>query len=137
MWSGAFNRCYNFNQPMVFPNSISTLDNVFEHCWNYNQPTTFGSQTLSLNNAFYNCKNMAQNITILSNRVQYICGFLNSKNNSKRVNIIIPAGNTTETTFRNTSAQYSVTSTSISWTNDASNNCFYNTKYNIYIYNTL
>ena len=58
---------------------------------------------------------------------------LSQKNNSKRINIIVPNGSTTNTTFAKANTQ-SCVGTTITWTTDSTNNRRYNTKYNIYIH---
>jgi hypothetical protein len=57
-----------------------------------------------------------------------------SKNNSRRLNIFVHNGSASYTKCINNSSTYSLTGSAISWTNDTTNNCTYNTAYNIYIY---
>jgi hypothetical protein len=50
------------------------------------------------------------------------------------LNIYVPSGSKTLTRCTGTSANYSLTGTDITWTNDTTNSRYYNTAYNIYIY---
>ena len=50
------------------------------------------------------------------------------------LNIYVPNNSTTLNTCLATSRYYSLTGTAIAWTNDSTNNRYYNTQANIYIY---
>lgn len=131
----AFYNCFNLNQPFTIPDSVMNLVEAFNYCSAFNSPVVIGNNVTSLNYTFYNCKKMGQDIVIHAKNVTTVRYMLGGKNNSIRVNIFVHAGSSTENTIR--TASQGVTGSSMYWTNDPENNCFYNTTYNIYVYNNL
>lgn len=131
-----FNGCTLFNQPISIPNGVTDARNMCINCTSLNQPVVIGAGVTNAVMMLYNCKNMSGDITVYARNLSNVVSFLYGKNNSKRINIYIPAGSTTETRMRYTNT-YSIVGKALAWTNDVSNNCFYNASYNIYIYNTL
>lgn len=156
--SYAFYRCTNFNQPVIIGNGVVNMENSFEMCNKLNQPINIPDSVKYINSAFSTCHNIAGPI-VVGNNVTYMrgaftqCfnltdiiiyspnvinayGMLGAKNNSVVTNIFVRAGSNTETLMKN-NGYYSIVSNNITWYNNAENNCTYNSKYNVYIYNNL
>ena len=124
--------CNKFNQPVIIPDSVTTMCETFRNCRNLNVPMSIGAGVTNLSGAFKNCSNFGSNVTVLSSGVTNIKNMFYGKNNSKRVNVFVPAGSTTNTTFNNVAPMFNVSS--VTMTNDTANNCRYNTARNIYVY---
>jgi hypothetical protein len=58
------------------------------------------------------------------------------RNTSNMLNIYVPVGSTTLTTCLQSDAN-SMFGEAVTWTNDVTNKCYYNTQYNVYIYNGI
>lgn len=132
--SGMFNECKNFNSKITLYDSVTNMMGTFHNCLLYNQPITIPKNVTEVRNAFRNCKNMAQNITVYAKNINNVCGFVNGKTNSLRINIFIPPDCNTNNVFFGTESTNSIVNRSITWTNNKSNQCRYNSSMGIYVY---
>jgi len=83
---------------------------------------------------YCNCTNIQGNTYFYSNSISNVRNCFYNRNTSNRLNIYVYAGTTTNSTVRQTTSTTSLTGKAITWTTDATNNCSYNTTYNLYIY---
>lgn len=151
-----FNHCYNFNQPIIIPNSVTDCANMFLYCNNFNQQVIIPPSVRNTTNMFRCCNNLTKNITISNtlyygdNMFSYCNGPLNVIYDSKDIyrasaftNMFIGTINRVNLIFNN--GPYSVQTTtqildnlyngsSVAFTKDTTNGCFYNTYKNIYVY---
>lgn len=155
-----FSGCTNFNQPITIPYNVQSCWSMFSNCQNFNQPVTFSNNYNANMNCMYMfncCKNYNQRITYLPKKVNrfsymfqsallpnmsydfyayhvpagtYYVNMFSGKNDTTRINLHARSFG-----FNNTNYKYSLIGKNITWTTNASNNCQYNTFYNIYLYN--
>lgn len=94
-----------------------------------------GPNVYGVDNCYANCTNL-RNAYVYSNYIGYASGCFKRPNNSNtRLNIYAHDGSTTIRQLIQTYSFATVTGSSMSWVNDyATNGCYYNTSYNIYIY---
>jgi hypothetical protein len=84
---------------------------------------------------YYNCYNLHGNAYFYSNSISNVVKCFCGRNTSNKLSIYVHEGSTTNTKVMNTDFLYSLTGSTITWTNDyATNGCYYNTSQNIYIY---
>ena len=62
-----FHGCSNFNQPIIIPNSVTSLFGAFQDCLIFNSPVTIGNNVVEMNLAFQNCYSFNQELTIPEN----------------------------------------------------------------------
>ena len=134
---GTFNNCVNFNQPFTVPSVTNNMYTAFKNCKNFNQPITIPSAVNNMYETFANCTMMAQDITIYSKIINNVKNMLYGKSNSRRINIYVPPACTTNTRIANTTSMYSMFGSSVTWTIDNANNCYYNATRNVYVYYTV
>ena len=79
-------------------------------------------------NTYYNCTNIHGDAYLYN--VTNVCNCFYGRNTSNRLNIYTYK----PTTFTNYTNAMSVVGATITWTADSTNNCWYNTQYNIYVY---
>lgn len=125
--------CYKLTgSPVVSPNT-KTMNCTYWNCTNLTGAPVFGEVVNDIANAYRNCSKLEGNTYIYSVLNAVPVGVFNGKSNSRRLNVYIPSGTNTETYFSYTNS-YSILNRSVTWTNNTSNGCFYNTTFNIYIY---
>jgi hypothetical protein len=158
MINGLFTMCPNYNQPFTVPpqtNSLTFLcygankfnsPIIFENCRErchctsilrfavaFNQEMTFPSNVIGVVNAFENCTSFGNNVYFKGNvsRALSTMGMFRNCNKSKRK--YIWCNSVLTNNFLGKTTGDSVTGTAITWT--AITNGYYNSTYNIYIYN--
>jgi hypothetical protein len=85
-------------------------------------------------NTYAHCYNLTGNGYFYSSKANAITNCFYGRNTSNKLSLYVPSGSTTLTTclINNTK---SMVGQKITWTDDiATNGCYYNTAYNIYIY---
>lgn len=140
MINGMFNNCVNFNQSVTIPNysynsiyaGIYGLQYMFANCRKFNKPITIPVGVCNISNMFLNALNMASNVTILSTTVNNVVNMFSGAARTCRINVIVPAGSTTNTTFFKANSYPGLMGTSFTWTK--TNTYAYNSTYNIYLY---
>lgn len=92
--------CYNFNQPIVIPNSVINMVNTFYSCNNFNQPITIPNNVTNMRGTFYNCRKFNSIVTFEGNNVTNMVGTFELCSNFNQP-IVIPNSATELTgTFR-------------------------------------
>ena len=129
--AGTYSDCYNLTGSPMCGDNVVYMVNTYVNCYNLNGNFTCGPNIINMNYAFYKCNNLGGNGYIYSYQVQNARNCFGGKNNSIRLNLFVHKSSTTAFTFMRTNT-YSLVGANITWTND--NNCFYNTIYNIYLY---
>lgn len=129
--TGAYT-CYNFTDNSYTGNIY--IGNVPEHVIlianSFNRPIIIPETIKCITHMFNVCRNFYSDIYVKTNQIDNVANFLQTV---KGANVYIRPE--METLFR-TSNSLSVKGSSITWTNDTANNCFYNTSYNLkVIYN--
>lgn len=161
-----FYDCINYNYPIIIPNNVKTTAYMLAECTKYNSPVTFAdnSKVEYLTGMFDNCITFNQNLNIpssaidlslmLNNCCNYNCDiriYSTKVNNvwsmlnydyyyvSRRVNIYVKNKSTTNSTIykSNSSQSNSIINSSFRWSTNPSNECYYNSYYNIYVYYNL
>lgn len=131
--TSAFGQCRNLNQPITIPNSVISIASAFYNCRNLNSPIVIGSGVQNAVSAFNNCINLSGNIVIYAKNANTTY-MLSNHNNTFPLNIFVYAGSNTENSLRSNRL---VISGQLTWVDDATNHCFYNTNTNIRVYNNL
>lgn len=113
--------------------SINNMSSTYQSCYNLTGSPVCGSNVTNMGYTYYDCPSLDSNGYFYSNKITNIRSCFEGKNNSKMLNLYVPANSTTLTTclYSKTS---SLVGNTITWTNDTTNNRYYNTTYNIYIY---
>lgn len=117
------------------------MNSAYENC---SKLTTaiVGPAAINISYAYSNCPLIKGNAYVFSKNLytganakrKSVRGCFFGRDNSNMLNIYVPKGCNTAYSFRERYANGSITSTNITWTNSTTNNCFYNTQYNIYVY---
>lgn len=126
-----FQNLPSFNQPVTIPNGATNCQSMFWNCASYNQDITIPASVTDARYMFDSCYNMGSNIFVdaeFESAMNCTAGMLASKDHSKRVNIWC----NNLSTFLSTNWQ-SIVSSSITWTEMT--NGYFNSVYNIYLYN--
>jgi hypothetical protein len=151
---GMFYECYEFNQPLVIPNGIKSCGHILMYCYNFNSPITIGTNVISCNQLLTGCNNFNQDITFPKNVASIFIGLQGTTSFGKNV-FINNASITQSNVYRlfqdcNNSLQKniwcnnltpflgnkyanSIAMADITWTEMT--NGYYNSVYNIYLYN--
>ncbi len=130
-----FYNCVNFNQPVTLGNNVNNCNQMFRSCQKFNQPVTIPISVGSINQMFPYCNSFNSDIYVKGNQNRRLtCAhmFLNVTNVTRK-NIWF--NNVFNNVFNQTYNGWSITGTSVSWTQMADGNGFYNEGYNIYCYN--
>ena len=151
-----FYNCYNFNQSVTFlTNKLTTMNYCFTNCYNFNQPIEIPESVVYMSNTFENCSNLSQ--VLIKGLVYYVryafsgCTnikdiyFKNSRNmsgssstrymlNNKNTDMVTNIWCNYEYPFT-TTGSYSIVGQDVTWDAMADGNGYYNTAFNIYIYN--
>ena len=144
-----------FNQPYNISSQITNYENLFNGCSNFNQPVNIGS-CYRFGNMFRDCEKLNQTITIPSsacltfadNMFTNCCGPLNviyenhgysfiddmfkRSGTKNRINMIFNNGTYSESTTEDILS--TIAGSGIIFTKDVTNQCYYNTSENLYIY---
>lgn len=154
-----FENCRNFNQPITIPNNVKyagycflqcyvfnqpvtisdgdvpiSFQGLFESCWNFNQPVVIPSRANHVGSAFRNCRAFENDIYFKNSsniRQAYAGNMVTSTSNSHRKNIWCDNA----TPFLGDRATNSITGQATTWDTMPDGNGYYNTAFNIYIYN--
>lgn len=119
----------SFNEPIVIGNNVINLSGMFANSA-YNQDLVIPEKVYSLNELLWNTSQYARNIYIKGNRTTrgylYAYNMLNNHANNKRVSIYV-----------NNSLDFikGQIDWTMAWTNRTDGNGYYNSSYNIYLYN--
>ena len=107
---------------------------TYYDCHNLAGSPICGKNVTSMTGTYYNCYNLSGNGYFYSNKITNAQNCFYGRNTSNRLSLYVPANSTTLNTCLYNSTS-SMVGTNITWTDDtATNNCYYNTQYNIYIY---
>jgi hypothetical protein len=132
--SWAYCNCYNLTGSPVCGNNVISMYQTYCNCYNLTGSPVCGNNVIGMYGTYYNCYNLSGNMYMYSNNVSNMKNCFYGKNNSNRYNIYAYQGTTTWNTLR-INNKSSMVGANITWTDDvAANGCYYNTKYNIYIY---
>lgn len=128
-----FQNCFNLNSPIILGNKVENCSGMFRRCNNFNQSITIPNSYINCAYMFENCTNMSANIYIKNASISKaaVNGLVASKNNSKRINIF--CNNITNLIGGGPTSGGSIVDRDISWTSMV--NGYYNTAFNIYLYN--
>lgn len=127
-----FYQCYNFNGLINIGKNVNNCVQMLYYCSNFNQsPLIFPNNVNNFYQTMSYCSDFQGNIYVENNSVYNVRYMLQGTNTAKRKNIYC----TYLGYFGQTSSSSSLTGTSITWT--PMTNGYYNTYYNIYLYNYL
>ena len=120
--------CNNLTGSPVCGNNVTEMGSAYYNCTNISGNPACGKNVTGMFQTYYNCPNIYGNGYFYNVTNVYQCFY--GRNTSRRLNIYtyIP------TTFTNYTNSYSCVGAAITWTADSANNCWYNTRYNIYVY---
>lgn len=129
--------CTNLTTAVCGPNVIS-MHNTYFGCTNLTTAvcgpnvTSLGGWSVNMG-AYYSCFNIHGNMYMRSNNINSVWGCFGERNVMNSLNIYVELGSKSLNTCLITNS-YSLTGNKITWTNDSTNNRYYNTQANIYIY---
>lgn len=132
--NNAYCDCYNLTGSPVCGNSVTNMNFAYYNCYNLTGGPACGLNVINMAYAYKNCRNLSGNGYFYSPNVRYAVECFYNRNRSAALSLYVPSNSTTLTTclINNYS---SIVGSSIAWTNAvATNGCYYNTSYNIYIY---
>jgi hypothetical protein len=120
-----FDSCYNFNQNISIPNSVTSMSGTFDSCYNFNQNISIPNSVINMDRAFYNCTNLKE-VNIYSNKIQnLIYSFFNCVNLNNFNSVAFDNATDISYAFSNC---YSLNANTLHFTNylTSSNKAFYN-----------
>ena len=128
----AYQNCKNLTGSPVCGEKVTSMAYAYYDCINLTGSPVCGNNVTNMAGTYYGCVNLnADTFYIYAKNIQYAQECFSGKNNSRRYNIHVPANSVTFNTFINKTV-YSLVGEVITWTNNGT--CWYNTKYNLYIY---
>lgn len=129
----AFALCNDFNQPIVVPGTVDRVKEMFNWCFSFsaNAYVNLSSVLTSANGSsmFKMCNSM-QNLFLTGVKTTFT-QFIRS-NNTKQLNIY--SDDASIANFKDVSS-FIQSAGAVTWETDSANNCIFNTRYNVYIYN--
>ena len=129
----AYYNCCNLTGNPVCGNKVTNMYYAYRNCTNLTGSPVCGNNVTNMAWTYYNCKNLnAGTFYFYSKNVTDARNCFYGKNNSRRYNIHVPANSTTFNTFIINNTRRSLVGATITWINNGT--CWYNPKYNIYIY---
>ena len=137
---GAYHQCYNLTGSPVCGNNVTKMgDTTFSygayyHCYNLTGSPVCGEKVEKMPYTYYECPNLYGNMYMYSPNVSNVQSCFYGRNTSNMLNIYVTANSTSQTTLMNYTNTYSIIGKNCTWTNDTTNNRYYNTAANIYIY---
>ncbi|MBQ2013043.1 MAG: leucine-rich repeat protein, partial [Bacteroidaceae bacterium] len=129
--NGAYYNCTNLTTA-VCGNNVTYMNEAYSRCSSL-ITAVCGNNVTSIASAYFNCTNIQGNTYFYSNSISGVRNCFYNRSSDNRLNIYVHAGTITNTRIRYTNSS-SLVGTTITWTTDATNNCSYNTAYNLYIY---
>ena len=130
----AYDSCYNLTGSPVCGNNVTDMSSTYAKCSNLTGSPICGDNVTNMLSAYKNCYNLASNAYFYSNQITNVMNCFYGWPNTKYLNLYIPVNSTSLTTAL-ISNTYSMVGAEITWTDDvATNGCYYNIQYNIYIY---
>lgn len=132
--SYTYYKCRNLIGSPVCGNNVTGMTYTYYECRNLTGSPVCGNNVTDMSWAYKGCSNLASNGYFYSNNISNMHNCFWNWPNTRYLNLYLPANSTSLTTAltNNTS---SLIGANITWTDDlATNNCYYNTQYNIYIY---
>lgn len=130
----AYYNCQNLTGSPACGNKVWSMFYTYYNCFNLTGAPACGNSVTHMNYAYANCKNLSGNAYFYSESVWYATGCFFNRSNNYALNLYVKSNSRTFNTCTITTTSSIVKST-ITWTNDmATNGCYYNTAYNIYIY---
>ena len=126
--------CSNLTGNPVCGNNVTNMYDTYGNCFNLTGSPICGINVTNMYYTYFDCSNLASNGYFYSNNISNMHNCFWNWPNTRYLNLYLPANSTSLTTAltNNTS---SLVGANITWTDDlATNNCYYNTQYNIYIY---
>ena len=127
--------CQNLTGSPVCGDKVTNMYRAYYNCRNLTGSPICGPNVTNMSQTYHNCTNLAENAYFYSERINdsYACFY--NRNTSRILRLYVKNNSTTLTSALQTASYYSLVGSTISWTDDlATNGCYYNTKYNIYIY---
>lgn len=125
-------RCYNLKEVAYSPKAWE-MEGTYKYCTNLETACLY-EQAYNVKNTFEGCISLTK-CFVLSTRLNNVHRCFADTNTSKRLDIYVTKNTTSSNKLLNTSSSYSITGSTMTWTNDVvTNGCYYNTAYNIYIY---
>ena len=157
--AGTFSNTYFFNHPITIPNGVENISNIFSYARRFNQPITIPNSVKDASKAFMGCYNFNRSITIsdnVENMINLLRGcerfssniyFNNSSTitNSFKITDMFSGCNELlkKSIYCNNAAPFikytydswSIVGGDVTWDALSDGNGYYNTYYNVYIYN--
>ena len=128
LW-GFFQDCSKFNQPFIIPDNITDIYSILGNCYEFNQPFIVPENVKTVSYAFWNCYNLSNIYFKNSSNITACSGMVRRFGVSSYNRINIWCNNTSPFT------QGSIVGQSITWDTMLDGNGYYNTTFNVYLYN--
>jgi hypothetical protein len=131
MW-GTYYNCTNLTTAVCGPN-VTDMRYAYSNCRNLTTAVC-GNNVSYIDNTYRNCTNIRGNAYFYSNNISSVCNCFNGRSTSNRLNIYVHAGSTSNTRLRYSNALSIFGASAVTWSTNSTNNCFYNTRRNVYVY---
>ena len=131
--SSTYYYCNKLTGSPVCGRSVTNMSNTYYNCSNLTGSPVCGPNVTNMHQAYYNCPNLSSNAYFYSNKITNVRNCFHGRNTNKGLNLYVPANSTTLNACLSNGSSKSLTGTSITWTNDTANNCYYSKAQNIYI----
>ena len=128
----AYTNCINLTTAAC-GEKVESMYGSYRDCTNLTTAVC-GNSVIYIHEAYQNCPNIQGNAYFYSTGITTAHKCFEGRNVSNNLSIYVPANSTTLTTILSTDNANSLVGADITWENDTTNNCYYNTDYNIYIY---
>jgi hypothetical protein len=129
-----YSNCSNLTGSPVCGEYVIDMNYAYSNCSNITGSPICGKSVGTMNHAYYGCVNLSSNGYFYSNYIYDVNGCFGYRTTLNRINLYVSSNSKTlNTCLCNNTA--SMVCGKITWTDDtATNGCYYNTQYNIYIY---
>lgn len=119
--------------PVCGPN-VTNMGGAYSSCNKLTGSAICEENVINIRRTYYNCFNIAPNAYFYSNNIQDCGSCFGNYMSSRILNIYVPQNSTTLYSCLQTIYYDSLVGQPITWTEDMTNQCYYNTQYNLYIY---
>ena len=127
--------CRNLTGSPVCGDNVTNMREAYTNCYNLTGPAIVGRNVTDISHAYRGCKNIGANAYLYSNNVSAVAGVFSLKDANRRLNVYVHDNTTTLSKCLATNGDNTITSTTLTWTNDMdANGHYYCNDWNVYIY---
>ena len=137
---GTYFACRNLTGSPVCGDKVTDMSNTYNYCLNITGNPVCGNNVTNMAYTYCNCKNVKGDMYCYNPNITNFAGCFYNRRGAARINIYVPANSITNNTIYQgiNNARTSIVGAATSWNvRYLSQNYYYHTTYNLYVYFTL